>query len=185
MEPITRKEKFLAAAGGQSVDLPTPVTREEVFLKAIAEGGGGGSDLPDVTVADNGKILKVVNGEWTAVDMSPLVVTYTISGLPSGGVYPLTFDHTLAEINEAYNAGKEVIAKITINGYQFESQPTMHISVAIMASINMYNPDLQNLTNGTILHAYDEAEYAVLIMFPINTLTMTYDSTTNTLAIND
>lgn len=42
MNPITRKEMFLASAGGQNVETPTPVTREEVFLDAIAKGGGGG-----------------------------------------------------------------------------------------------------------------------------------------------
>lgn len=42
LNPVTRKEMFLAAAGGQDVTTPTPVTREEVFLDAIAKGGGGG-----------------------------------------------------------------------------------------------------------------------------------------------
>ena len=41
MEPITRKEKFLAKAGGQEVSLPEPITREEMFLAAISGGGGG------------------------------------------------------------------------------------------------------------------------------------------------
>lgn len=184
MEPITRKEKFLAAAGGQDVDLPTPVTREELFLKAIAEGGGSG--LPDVTDADNGKTLKVVNGEWTAVDMSPFVVTYTISGTPTGNIYPLTFDHTMAEIEEAYSVGKEVITKITIDSYQFEVRPSMHVTGVIMANNTLFNPNLGTLTHGTILHTYGiPTDIAKLYMFPINTSTMTYDSTTNTLAIED
>lgn len=42
MDPITRKEMFLAKAGGQSVRTPDPITREEMFLKKIAENGGGG-----------------------------------------------------------------------------------------------------------------------------------------------
>lgn len=43
LTPKTRRETFLAAAGGQDVTTPTPVTREEVFLDAIAKGGGGSS----------------------------------------------------------------------------------------------------------------------------------------------
>ena len=35
------------------------------LLKAQG-GGGGGSDLPSVTDADNGKVLSVVNGAWAA-----------------------------------------------------------------------------------------------------------------------
>ena len=42
MNPITRKETFLAKAGGQSVNTPKPITREEMFLQKIAENGGGG-----------------------------------------------------------------------------------------------------------------------------------------------
>lgn len=43
LNPVTRKETFLAAAGGQDVTTPTPITREEVFLDAIAKSGGGSS----------------------------------------------------------------------------------------------------------------------------------------------
>ena len=39
IEPITRKEMFMASAAGESVATPTPVTREEYFLSKI--GGGG------------------------------------------------------------------------------------------------------------------------------------------------
>lgn len=41
MEPITRKEMFLAKASGQLVDTPDPITREEMFLQKIAENGSG------------------------------------------------------------------------------------------------------------------------------------------------
>ena len=41
-EPITREEIYLnAIAQGESSDLPSPVTREEIYLKAIAENGSG------------------------------------------------------------------------------------------------------------------------------------------------
>lgn len=42
LDAITRKEKFLAKAAGQDVEVPEPITREEMFLSKIAGGGGGG-----------------------------------------------------------------------------------------------------------------------------------------------
>ena len=42
LTPITRKETFLAKAGGQNVATPTPITREETFLQAIIDNGSGG-----------------------------------------------------------------------------------------------------------------------------------------------
>lgn len=48
MEPITRKEKFMAKAGGQNVKTPEPITREEKFLAQI-RGGGGVSSWNDLT----------------------------------------------------------------------------------------------------------------------------------------
>ena len=42
MNPITRQEIFLAAASGEGNEIPEPITREEMYLKKIAENGGGG-----------------------------------------------------------------------------------------------------------------------------------------------
>lgn len=82
MDPITRKEKFLAKAGGQSVKTPEPITREEMFLQRIAEngggsGGGGGSASIDVT-ASVGQTIVVeevdANGKptkWKAAEYQP------------------------------------------------------------------------------------------------------------------
>lgn len=45
--PITREETFLAAAAGDSVTLPKPITRVEQYLKRIAERTGTGGGSPD------------------------------------------------------------------------------------------------------------------------------------------
>ena len=37
IEPITRRESFLAAAGGQKVTVPTPITRIEIYLAALSD----------------------------------------------------------------------------------------------------------------------------------------------------
>lgn len=62
MKPITRVEVYLANAGGEDVDIPEPITREEIYLKQICDniaalggGGGGGGEgyIPIVTNATN------------------------------------------------------------------------------------------------------------------------------------
>ena len=68
LEPITREEMFLAAAGGQSVELPEPITREEVFLKAIADGGGGGGGGSVTDVQVNGQ--SVVSGGVATIPLA-------------------------------------------------------------------------------------------------------------------
>lgn len=76
MNPITRKEMFLAAAGGQDVTTPTPITREEVFLDAIAKGGGGGGGTGGVLVVNmvNGTLDKT----WQEIhDAGFCVITFT------------------------------------------------------------------------------------------------------------
>lgn len=59
IEPITRKEKFLAKAGGQQVSVPEPITREEMFLSNICGGSssGGGISAPHITIT-----MKVLSG---------------------------------------------------------------------------------------------------------------------------
>lgn len=54
------------------------VIKEENGRWNSGVGGGGGSDLPDVTDADNGKVLAVVDGGWGA------------SALPDGNLPPVT-----------------------------------------------------------------------------------------------
>ena len=60
MEPVTRKEHFLARIAGKPHDESLfPITREEFFLDDIAEsgGGGGGGGLFIVTVTTSGSTL--------------------------------------------------------------------------------------------------------------------------------
>lgn len=82
----------------------TPITRQEMYLDAIAKkSGGGGSALPSVTTADNGKVLSVVDGAWAA-DEKRFVVTCT----PTAEDFSGRMDKTPAEIFAAWNDGKEI-----------------------------------------------------------------------------
>lgn len=48
IEPVTREERFLAAAGGRSVTTPTPITRKEQLLQGIIDAVKSGGATPDV-----------------------------------------------------------------------------------------------------------------------------------------
>lgn len=58
LKPITRREQYLAKIAGQDVEVPDPITREEMLLKQIADGGGGGGGssvtVEPLTVTENG-----------------------------------------------------------------------------------------------------------------------------------
>ena len=53
----------------KGTDYWTETDKAEIVADVIAAipGGGGGSGLPEVTAADNGKFLRVVEGAWAAV----------------------------------------------------------------------------------------------------------------------
>lgn len=89
-----------------------PRNRQEDWYKEMIDaiGEGGGSGLPEVTSADNGKVLTVENGEWTA-DSNQFVVTLSGS--------PLKSDKTYAEIVAAVDAGRTVIARQDSTLFQF------------------------------------------------------------------
>ncbi len=57
LTPITRKERFLSAAAGNPETLPEPITREEMYLKEIAEGG---SDVEPLTPEQVQEILSIL-----------------------------------------------------------------------------------------------------------------------------
>lgn len=60
------KELYIAL-GGNATNV-ADITLIPDMVKAIAAhiSGGGAAELPTVTTADNGKVLTVVEGEWSA-----------------------------------------------------------------------------------------------------------------------
>lgn len=60
------KELYIAL-GGNAPNV-ADITLIPDMIKAIAAhiSGGGAAELPTVTTADNGKVLTVVEGEWSA-----------------------------------------------------------------------------------------------------------------------
>lgn len=65
MTNVEALKELYVALGGDAADV-AGITENAQMILAIAKiaHGGGGGDLPEVTAADNGKALTVVNGEW-------------------------------------------------------------------------------------------------------------------------
>lgn len=92
IEPITRKEKFLAKAGGQSVEELKPITREEMFLSKIVGGGSGGGVQPDLSQNDPNAPDYVKNRtHYTKLMYSDTYIDYfDVSPIKAGmGLFPL------------------------------------------------------------------------------------------------
>lgn len=64
---ITALQGLYVALGGDIADVANITTIPEM-INAIATKVPSGSGLPEVTAADNGKVLKVVDGEWAAAE---------------------------------------------------------------------------------------------------------------------
>lgn len=97
--PEALKELYVAL-GGSADDVANMSTNPELIAK-IATIAGGGSELPEVTSADNGDVLTVVEGAWGKANANLAVnINKTTKGYEGG----ITNDDIVAAIN----AGKNV-----------------------------------------------------------------------------
>lgn len=77
-------------------------------VQELKASGGGGSELPDVTAADNGKILGVVNGAWNKMDA------------PAGG---LDYSTSEQDTGRKWIDGKEIFQRtIVVENFDITSQ---------------------------------------------------------------
>ena len=90
LTPITRKETFLAKAGGQSVETPTPITREETFLQAIIDnGGGGGGGGGGVLLVHEDVVTNTLDKTWQEINDADMVVIHFTESGTTFRFYPL------------------------------------------------------------------------------------------------
>ena len=102
MNPMTRKETFLAKAGGQSVNTPKPITREEMFLDAIAKSGGGGGGTG---VGSGGGTSKAVQAITLTEEVDSVELKIPYEKLPVNVIYSfdLQGSDTITDTNYTSN----------------------------------------------------------------------------------
>jgi hypothetical protein len=144
LKPITRKEKYLAKAGGQSVTVPLrPITREEQFLKDIIdaiESGGSSSDYAvDIDFSMNSQTF-VVTAQLKNKD-GDLIGTAKSVDIP--------LESTV--VNGSYNNATKTLTLTLVSG-QSINIPIGDIISGLQAEITAQNPlnaDFVDDTNST------------------------------------
>lgn len=145
IEPITRKEQFLAKAGGQQVGDLKPITREEMFLQKIAENGGGsgGGAQADWNAAE-GEAGHVLNRPfWKEVVKKSLTemmtgeTTVTVTTVENGG---LNF------AQGAFGVAPDTTNYVIFDGVEYECTPYYDASVSTV-----------------VIGSFDFSEYPFLI----------------------
>ena len=113
MNPKTNKEFFLAKAAGEySGDLPEPITREEHYLKEIAESGCSCDAYTKAeTDALLGNKLPTYTADSTAWDTTP--TANSTNPVTSGGI-KAAFDADQAEIDWAVNNGVKNLLQLNV-----------------------------------------------------------------------
>lgn len=144
LKPITRKEMYLAKAGGQSVSVPLPpITHEEQFLKDIIdaiEAGGSSSDYAvDIDFSMNSQTF-VLTAQLKNKDGD-------LIGTPKSVDIPL--ESTV--VNGSYNNTTKTLTLTLVSG-QSINIPIGDIISGLQAEITAQNPlnaDLVDDTNST------------------------------------
>lgn len=141
LRPITRKEKYLAKAGGQSVAVPLPpITREEQFLKDIIdaiEAGGSSSDYAvDIDFSMNSQTF-VVTAQLRNKDGD-------LIGTPKSVDIPL--ESTV--VNGSYNNATKTLTLTLVSG-QSINIPIGDIISGLQAEITAQNPLSADLVDDT------------------------------------
>ena len=108
MNPKNGYEARLAKmAGDENVTIPKPTNAYMKYMDDIEDGGGGGSALPAVTAADNGKVLTVIEGAWDkAAGGNMFIVHATYNWDDNTNAFVLAVKEDVEDIATAILAGR-------------------------------------------------------------------------------
>ena len=109
-----------------------------------SEAGQTESGLPEITDADDGKVLTANSGVWGAQE--PIGKKFIVTLTPTALDYSGTMDKTVAEINAAYEAGQEIWFKVMTGATTYTMCPIAQVgkNVYDYPSYNAYIVDQEN-----------------------------------------
>lgn len=149
--PVTREEKYLSFIAGESANKPNaPITRKEVFLDKIPQGGSSGGG---VTIRNQNKTI-TENGTYTADSGYTGLGTVTVEVASGGGGSDIDalIDGTLTEVS----SGATEIFDYAF--YQRKSLKSVNIpnanSVGMYAFFECYALTSANFPNATSIGNY-------------------------------
>ena len=177
--PQTRTEQYLAAANGQDVELPTPLTREEAYLHEIATKMQGGTPVLETLVVESNDTYTPDEGvdgfNRVEVDVTPnLEPLYTTE---NGDFFPENvdgFDFVSVQVptNEFLDFRDDPQLQVDL-------QPIAYSMAAFIVTVNtsdgtihceLYAPPLKVETkdtvsyslNGNLLRVTAETKFAIM-----------------------
>ena len=140
-------------------------------IALIKAFGGSGGGLPSVTASDAGKVLAVDNsGVWGAQE--PIGKKFIVTLTPTALDYSGTMDKTVAEIDAAYKAGREIWFKVMTGSTTYMMCPIAQVGKTVndYPSYNAYIVDAENhaliyaftgTTNDDTKQTYNTAVYTL------------------------
>ena len=152
--PVTREEKYLSFIAGESASKPNaPITRKEVFLDKIPQGGGSGGG--GVTIRNQNKTI-TENGTYTADSGYTGLGTVTVevaSGGSTGGGNNNFDEFVTGATTDLYSDAT------SIGGYKLQDMGLTSVNFPNATSIGEYALDgCSELTSVNIPNATNIAQ---------------------------
>lgn len=197
-DEINLKKTVIASVAGNLLssdaefsagDVILQLTGQNSLARAVFSGTAQGSTktlfvTADIHLGEPPILTQIITVNVKEIALqAPLTVTYSIAGSPSGNIYPLMASEVLTDIRDAISVRREVDALLTLEG------DTLKFPLSVVGQNYISFSMVVNGLDGypvlyQINHYYvDDSEEASGVITPLIPGTMSFDSTTGTLEI--
>lgn len=149
LKPLTRTEHFLAKIAGDDVTVPEPITREEMFMQKIIDGGGPTITVEPLSVTENGTYTAEEGKAYSPVTVNtpepPELDTLNVN---ANGSYTPESGHAFDEVNVNVPSGIVSVDSNDVNFLDYDGTIVASYSAADFANLTEMpeNPSHAGLT---------------------------------------